>query len=351
MEYLLSSQPLFKSRREENIKPKKKILFKFKIIEDEKSQNHLRNNYFIKCSQITDISNIKQKKTNDNLPLINIKENKTLLNTKLNEDNKVKNLKLRNVKYKSKDEIIKSTMLPYTRMKSPLNNKKSFNNNICFTEMKNKRLLFKKISIKDNSTQTKKGNSIYDDLLENEEKNDLKLIKLNRINDNTLDISKKNLYINNINRYKEKENNNEEDTINNPIKIIIESDNNNNDATKNSSKKDKIILGSKYSTYNISPDSAQKNLFYSRLNTYYNKLNEKNKNSEEKKINLSKLDFQKIKLKSYHNQKMKKCKQMIIDTVKEVNGVKNYCLNWVNELREQYSDLYKGCGIENKEDI
>ena len=45
---------------------------------------------------------------------------------------------------------------------------------------------------------------------------------------------------------------------------------------------------------------------------------------------------------------MKKCKQMIIDTVKEVNGVKNYCLNWVNELREQYSDLYKGCGIEKK---
>jgi hypothetical protein len=233
-------------------------------------------------------------------------------------------------------------------MKSPINNKKYVDNNICFKEIRNKRLLSKKISIKGNSVQTKKGNSIYDELLEDEEKNDLKLIKLNRINDNTLDQSKKNLYINNINRYKEKENNYEEDTSNNPIKIIIESDNS-NDNGRNSSKKDKIILGSKYSTFDISPDSAQKNLFYSRLNTYYNKLNEKN--NEEKKINLSKLDFQKIKLKSYHNQKMKKFKQMIIDTIKEVNGVKNYCLNWVNELREQYSDLYKGCGIENKEDI
>jgi hypothetical protein len=175
MEYLLSSQPLFKSRREENIKPKKKILFKFKIIEDGKNQNHLRNNYFIKYNQITDISNIQHKRINDNLPLINIKENKTLLNTKINEDNKIKNLKLRNVRYKSKDEIIKSTMLPYTRMKSPINNKKYVNNNICFKEIRNKRLLSKKISIKGNSVQTKKGNSIYDEVLEDEEKNDLKL--------------------------------------------------------------------------------------------------------------------------------------------------------------------------------
>jgi hypothetical protein len=194
MEYLLSSQPLFKSRREENIKPKKKILFKFKIIEDGKNKNHLRNNYFIKYNQITDISNIKHKKTNDNLPLINIKENKTLLNTKINEDNKIKNLKLRNVRYKSKDEIIKSTMLPYTRMKSPISNKTSVNNNICFTEIRNKRLLSKKINIKGNSSQSKKGNSVYEDLLEDEEKNDLKLIKLNRINDNTFDKSKLNLY-------------------------------------------------------------------------------------------------------------------------------------------------------------
>ena len=127
-------------------------------------------------------------------------------------------------------------------MKNPINNKKYVNNNICFTEIRNKRLLSKKISIKGKSLQTKKGNSVYDDLLEDEEKNDLKLIKLNRINDNTLDKSKKNLYINNINRYKEKENNYEEDTSNNPIKIVIESDNS-NDNGKNSSKKDKIILG------------------------------------------------------------------------------------------------------------
>ena len=345
MEYLLSSKPLFKSRREENSKPKNKILYKFKIIEEKNKPINLRNNYFIKYNQITDISNIKNKRTRDSLPLINTKENKTLLNIKINEDNTIKNMKCNNnIRYKSKEELIKSTLLPYTRKKSSINNKRYINNNstCCSTEIRNKKILSKKISIKinnSNNSQTKKGNSLYDDFLEEEEKNDLKLIKLNRINNNILDKPKNHLC---RNRYKGKEY--EEDQNNKPIKIII----NNNSNDNNCSQKDKIIIGSKYSTFDISPDSVPKNMFYSRLNTYYDKINEKNNNG--KKINLSKLDFHNIKLKSFHNQKMKQCKRMIEDTVKEVNDVKNYCLNWVNELREQYSDLYKGCGIENKEE-
>ena len=205
------------------------------------------------------------------------------------------------------------------------------NDNISFSETKNKKILSKKISI--NNSQSKKGNSIYDELLEEAEKSDLKVIKLSKINNSVLEDTKKNLC-----------SNREYDLMYNPIKININSEN-------NYSKNDKLIIGSKYSTFDLSPDSIPKNIFYSRLNTYYNKINEKSdKSNNEKKINLSKLDLHNIKLKNYHNQKIKKCKKLINETVKEVNGVKNHCLNWVNELREKYSDLYKGCGIENNED-
>ena len=60
--------------------------------------------------------------------------------------------------------------------------------------------------------------------------------------------------------------------------------------------------------------------------------------------------YQNLSLKSDDDKE--DLKKIIINRKnKGLNDVKNYCLNWVNELREQYSDLYKGCGIENKEDI
>lgn len=336
MEYLLTSQPIFKSKREGNYTPKKKILYQFKILEEKKCPNNIRSNYFIKFDPIAIrcLSNTKHAiiptKTKENFPLIKIKENISLINTKKNPENKRKKLLL-NRRYQSKEEVAKSTLLSYTRMKRLKIRNTYMNDNISFSENKNKKILSKKISI--NNSQLKKGNSIYDELLEEAEKSDLKVIKLSKINNSVIDDTKKNSC-----------NNREYDRMYNPIKININGQN-------NYSKNDKLIIGSKYSTFDLSPDSIPKNIFYSRLNTYYNKINEKNdKSNHEKKINLSKLDLHNIKLKNYHNQKIKKCKKLINETVKEVNGVKNHCLNWVNELREKYSDLYKGCGIENNED-
>ena len=95
------------------------------------------------------------------------------------------------------------------------------NDNISFSENKNKKILSKKISI--NNSQLKKGNSIYDELLEEAEKSDLKVIKLSKINNSVIDDTKKNSC-----------NNRENDRMYNPIKININGEN-------NYSKNDKLI--------------------------------------------------------------------------------------------------------------
>ena len=70
-----------------------------------------------------------------------------------------------------------------------------------------------------------------------------------------------------------------------------------------------------------------------------------------KKINLSKLDLHNLKLKNYHNQKIKKYKKLINSTVEEVTELKKGCLNWVNELKEKYNDLNKGLGVSSDDEI
>ena len=58
------------------------------------------------------------------------------------------------------------------------------------------------------------------------------------------------------------------------------------------------------------------------------------------------MDLHNIKLRNYHHRKIKKWKKLIDNNVLEVTGIKNNCMNWINELREKYSDLYKGLGVE-----
>ena len=129
----------------------------------------------------------------------------------------------------------------------------------------------------------------------------------------------------------------------NPIKLDI---NNNKENDNNPSDNDKIVIGSKFFNFDLHPDSEAKNLFYSRLNTYFRKMSEKPP-IKKKKINLSKID---LKLKGFHEKRIKNFKRLIDSTTKEVIGLKINCANWVNELREKYPDMYKGYRFDTNDD-
>ena len=326
MDNLLTYKPIYNSRTEE--KPKKKVIYKFKLLEEKKEPNYIRNGYIIKLDSLSQrfLSNSKPNKTKDYLPIINMKKILTIKNNtdkKENTNNKKNDLRF-NKRYYSKDHIKGTSFAPYNK-KYYLNISNTIiHNNITFTDTINTQ---RDKNINENNSKEKKSKLYFDELFEKNKKNDLKLIKLSKINSNKkiLDESKKN------------------ESINNNISII-DNDNNNN----NISGKDKIVLGSKYSIYDLSPETISKNIYYSRLNAYYDKINAKPKI---KKINLSKLDLQNIKLKNYHKQKIRKYKKLINNTVEEVTGVKKNCLNWVNELREKYSDLYNGLGVEPNDKI
>lgn len=324
MENLLSSQPLYNFRKK--VTPKKKIIYKFKIIEDNKESNYIRNNYIIKIDSLSKrlLSYSKPAKPKDYFPLI--KKNFTIGNNINIEEKTNNNLRL-NKRYQSKEEIGRS-LLPYNLKRNLNINNTIIHNNKTFSEEIDDNKYHNNINT--SISQPKKCKLNFEEFLEeNNKKNDLKLIKLSKINDN----KKKALEISNKKELFNKGNN--------IFDYQLESNFNKN---HNISKKDKLILGSKYSTFDISPESISRNLYYSRLNTYCNQINKKLENK--KKINFSKLDLHNIKLRNYHHRKIKKWKKLIDNTVLEVNGIKNNCMNWINELREKYSDLYKGLGVE-----
>ena len=116
----------------------------------------------------------------------------------------------------------------------------------------------------------------------------------------------------------------------------------------NNDKNEKLKLGAKYTVFDISQDSIPKNKFYYKLNKYFIELYNKKFHSNHKKINLTKIDLHNLKLKKFHEQKIKKYKKLIDVSIKDVLEVKNNCKNWVNELKEKYNDFDKGFDIEKE---
>ena len=344
MEHLLTSQPIFNNSKENNIKPKNRVLYKFQISEGKNGPNYLRKSYFIKLNSLPKrfkpiSKNITPAKTNEYFPLIKIvKHNNTLSNTSINEiseknaNSKNINLKLHK-KYKSKDEIIKSNFRHYNEIKT-LNNIED-NNNIAFTEAE---IINNKTIPKDNNInmhQTKES-IIFREVMEKCKQKELKYIKLCKIgkNNNIKNISIEPIKSNSSRIYNNSNNNYKPITTNS------------NNIDYNENDKVKVKLGSKYSVYDLSQESISRNRLYNKLNIYFNEINKRKININRNKINLTKMDLHKLKLKKYHDIKIQKYKILIDESIKDVLGVKNNCMNWINELKEKYSDLYKGLGIE-----
>jgi hypothetical protein len=349
MEHLLTSQPIFNISKENNIKPKNRVLYKFQISEGKNGPNYLRKSYFIKLNSLPkrfkpNSKNITPAKTNEYFPLIKIvKHNNTLSNTSINEiseknaNSKNINLKLHK-KYKSKDEIIKSNFRDYNEINNfnIIEDNNKDNNNIAFTEAE---IINNKTIPKDNNInihQTKER-TIFREIMEKCKQKELKSIKLCKIdkNKNIKNISLEPIKSNSSRIYDNSNNNNH-----NPTTI------NSNNIDYNENDKIKVKLGSKYSVYDLSHESISRNKLYNKLNIYFNDINKRKININRNKINLTKIDLHKLKLKKYHDYKIQKYKVLIDESIKDVLGVKNNCMNWINELKEKYSDLYKGLGIE-----
>ena len=345
MEHLLTSQPIFNNSKENNIKPKNRVLYKFQISEGKNGPNYLRKSYFIKLNSLSkrfkpNFKNITPAKTNEYFPLLKIMRNNTLSNTSIDEkseknaNNKDLSLKIHK-KYKSKDEIIKSNFRHYNEIKT-LNHIEDNNNNIAFTEAE---VINNKTIPKDNNInmhQTKES-IIFREIMEKCKQKELKYIKLCKIdkNKNIKNISVEPIKSNSSRIYNNSNNNNYK-----PITI------NSNNIDYNENEKIKLKLGSKYSVYDLSQESISRNRLYNKLNIYFNEINKRKININRNKINLTKMDLHKLKLKKYHDNKIQKYKVLIDESIKDVLGVKNNCINWINELKEKYSDLYKGLGIE-----
>lgn len=343
MENLLTSQKLYNVLKSENLQQKKnKILCKFRISEKKRGVNPLRGNFFIKINTeklSSKPKSINKAMTKENFPLINTRNDPNIRTPKASKSIGTRKMTI-NDRYQSKDDISQSTLSPITKN---FNSLKASNNNTCninntYTETPESRKVSKNFI---NYSQPKKRFSVFPNFYNKIDKNSLKVIKLSKINDlkeslNALDEPNKN-------NDSCKVNNDDNDLDFNPIKLDL---NNNKENENNPSDNDKIVIGSKFFNFDMHPDSEAKNLFYSRLNTYFRKMSEKPP-IPKKKVNLSKID---LKLKGFHEKRIKDFKRLIDNTTREVIGVKINCANWVNELREQYPDMYKGYRFDNNDD-
>jgi hypothetical protein len=325
------------------LQPKKnKILCKFRISEKKRGVNPLRGNFFIKINTeqlASKPKSIDKAMTKDNFPLINTRNDASIRTPKASKCIGTRKMTI-NDRYQSKDDITQSTLLPNTKN---FNSLKISNNNICnsnntYTQTPESKKVSKNLV---NYSQPKRRFSVFPNFFHNIDKNSLKVIRLSKINDlkdsiNALDeINKNNDSYN--------PNNDDNDLDFNPIKLDL---NNNKENDNNQSDNDKIVIGSKFHNFDLHPDSEAKNIFYSKLNTYFRKMSEKPP-IKKKKINLSKID---LKLKGFHEKRIKDFKRLIDSTTKEVIGIKINCANWVNELREKYPDMYKGYRFDTNDD-
>ena len=265
MENLLTSQKLYNMLKSENLMPKKnKILCKFRISEKNRGANPLRGNFFIKINTEklrSKPKSISKAKTKENFPLISIKNNTATRTPKASKSICTRKITI-NDRYQSKDDITHSTLVPNTKN---FNTLKSSNNNICnnnntYIETPESKKVSKNLI---NYSQPKSRLSVFPHFLNKIDKSSLKLIKLSKINDFKDSIN----VLDEINKNNDSYNNNDDNDLDfNPIRLDL---NNNKENDCNPSENEKIVIGSKFYNFNLDPDSKAKNLFYSRLNTYY----------------------------------------------------------------------------------
>ena len=321
MEHLLTCQPIFYILNNNNSKSKKRILNKFIISDKIKGINQLRRNQFVKFStKYISKSTLREEKKLDKFPLIN---NITINNLKYNKNMFNNNIKRRN---QSKEELISPIFFPKKNEFKTLKLNKSniINYNTDYDFLRNN---FSFRTKKSNFNNKKINSQLYD-FLKDIKKKELKVFRVNKITNNK--INRK--LDNNLD-------NNKQDLISNPIKI---------NKDNNSIEKNKLIFGSKFNNQNVSPDSISKNLYYSKLNTFFNKINEKD--YLKKKKNGSRMGSHNIKLKSFYENKINKYEKLITDTTEEIKRHKTNSLNYIKGMIESYDNLYKNYKFDCNDD-
>ena len=322
MEHLLTCQPIFYMHKNNNSKPKNRIINKFIISDNIKKFNQLKGNQFVKLNtKYISKSSLREEKEIDRFPLIN---NISINNLKYNKNMFNNNIKKRN---QSKEELISSIFLPkndeFKTLKMNKSNITNFNfneNDILYHNLSNR------TKISDNNY--KKINSQLYDFLKDIKMDELKVYRIKKITNNK--ITKK--LDNNLDNHKQ-------DIIYNPIKI-------NKDNI--SIEKNKLIFGSKFTNLDISPDYMQKNLYYSKLNTFFNKIKEKD--YLKKKKNVSRLDSHNIKLKSFYTNRINKYERLITDTAEEIKRHRTSSYNYIKGMIESYDNLYKNYKFDSNND-
>ena len=321
MEHLLTCQPIFYMHKNNNSKSKRRILNKFIISDNAKGFNQLKENKFVKFNtNYISKSTLREEKKLDRFPLIN---NNSIDNLKYTKNMFNNNIKRRN---QSKEELISPIFFPKNNEFKTLKMNKSHitNNNINDYEFLNNNLFYRTKG----SNFNKKINSQLHDFLKDINKKELKVFRVNKITNNKI--------IKNLDKSLD---NNKQDITFNPIKI-------NKDNI--SMEQNKLIFGSKFINQDVSPDSIPKNLYYSKLNTFFNKI--KGKNYLKKKKNGSRMGSHNIKLKSFYINRINKYEKLIIDTVEEVKRHKTISLNYIKGMIESYNNLYKNYKFDSNDD-
>ena len=328
MDYFLNPQPIYNFLKQPI--NKNKIIYKYKLSEDNKDSHYLihnNRNHIFKLNSYSHLLHSKPVvKPKKNFPLINLKKNFTIADNLIkieNINNLNNNLKLQK-RYQSKDDIIGTSFLHS-------NKTRNLNIKINNTLISNTSVRDSLNDINNSYFKSKKNRLFLESILKDNKKPELKLIKLRKISND---------YRKNILKGSESikiEPKKTSDISDNEIKFNLDSDNEHDT---------KLVLGSKYSTYELTPEPKYKNAYYSRLNTYNNKINQ----TPTPGIKNKKL-FLKLDLKKIQNQKLNKYKKLVYKASKEETKFKKDCLIWVNQLREKYSDLYNGLGISSDDKI
>jgi len=320
MEHLLTCQPIFYNHKNNNSKSKRRILNKFIISDNIKGFNQLKHNQFVKFNtKYIPKSIFREEKKLDKFPLIN---NTIINNLKYTKNMFNNNIKRRN---QSKEELISPIFFPKDNEFKTLKMNKS---NITNYNINDYDFLSNNLSYRTKGSNfNKKINSqLYDFLKETKEK-ELKVFRVNKITNNKI-----------VKKMDNSLDNNKQDIIFNPIKI---------NKGNTSIEKNKLIFGSKFTNQDISPDSISKNLYYSKLNTFFNKINEKD--YLKKKKNGSRMGSHNIKLKSFYTNKINKYEKLIAETTEEVKRHKTNSLNYIKGMIESYNNLYKNYRFDSND--
>lgn len=321
MEHLLTCRPIFYMHKNNNSKSKNRILNKFIISDNIKGFNQLKGNPFVKLNtKYISKSSLREEKQSDRFPLIN----NTINNLKYTKNMFNNNIKRRN---QSKEELISPIFFPQNiEFKTLKMNKSNITNfNISDYDLMSNNFSYR---TKRNNNNKKKINSLLYEFLKDTNEKELKVFRVNKITNNKI-----------LKKFDNNLDNNKQDIVYNPIKI---------NKDNSSIEKNRLIFGSKFTNLDISPDSIPKNLYYSKLNTFFNKINEKD--YLKKKKNGSRLGSHNMKLKSFYTNRINKYEKLITDTAEEVKRHKTNSLNYIKGMIESYNNLYKNYKFDSKDD-